>query len=539
MTTSALLLLLTLLPQSPDESNVIRGPGSLAGQAREASSGNQDEVILHSGEVLRGRILVERANYLEVEVAPGAKVGLRRSEVREVVHAAKAESVGAAAETISSRDEWFQLHDGAGRAVGWLHQTMTPGEGGGGRVLEEWEFQRDRRFYQITSIAELAADGAPAACYFRERISEELLGQADLAMARKTRIREERIVEAKVEGEVLAVTRLTAAGRSSRDIPWPEGASFPLLVRDEEDGAEIRHVVVFDPAVEEMQTRSFAAQRQRTVTIDGETRAVTESVETTFGIDNVTWRDLQGGVLRREVAGPGLVAVRSVAEAAQRAVRIGAQQPPMFLAESGHKMGMWLPNPSWEAQPVGAGSVSLRNEAHGASITATLLDHLGDSATLDTAATSVEKWLVLLDPKLVVDSRTYTRVRGRQAVRLAASPARSTTPAATRQRMLLVVVPHQDAFVVVRCAAPERVWDELAADFDVAIERIELDPRGVTHLVVDASQTPGGDGDRATGASRAQFPSSPSQPAQSRAVPAAKPAKGMPRVRIPRQSEQG
>ena len=443
--------------QQPDGQGVAGSATSPQGAGKVAM--RLDQIELHVGEVLEGRIVLERSNYVEIELGPGAIVGFRTSVVRSIRRGAGALVAAVPEGALAARDQWFVLNDASGRAVGWLHSTVSTDQGGGSRVLEEWEFSEGRRYFQITMLETTSRDQQPVACYFRERITEEVCGGAgNDPLARTARVREERIVEATVDNGILNVRRLSGGDRRERSLPWPQAGSFPLLARVQNMRTDVEHeVTVFDPAAEELQTRTFTASRQRRVSMTGSPELIDEVVEYGAGTSNAIWRDASSRIVRREISGPALTAWPSDAGIAQRAVRSGQAQPPLFVAEPQRRFGLWRPNPAWQALSTSAGSLSLACSAHDATITMALIDHLDVGATLDEAAAAVERWFRLLEPGLEIDGRVQRRVRRCKAVHIAAHGGIGLR----KRRALMVVVPWQDRFVVVRCQAPTMAWAEL------------------------------------------------------------------------------
>jgi len=449
-------------------------------QGAPADALRRDVVELRNGELLEGRIVLERGNYLEIELGPGATVGFRTTEIKEVRRGA-GEPVAAAANASLAFDEWYTLHDAAGRPVGWLHSAAVAGEGGGVRLSEEWEFSEGRRHFQVTMLETADAQLRPVSDYFRERVSDELEGVVpDDPLGRSSRVHSERIVEARVDGAVLHTARLRTEGREERDLPWPEGATFPLLARQRHLAAHTAIAVpVFDPAIEELTAREFPADRQRTVAIDGRSVPVTETVESSSTGHNATWLDASAHVLRREISGPSLVAMPSTAELARGAVARGTALPAAFAAEAGGRFGLWRPNPAWEVVPAAEGAVALRCELHDATISLSVLDHLDKGTTLAAAADAVERWFRLLQPGARVEPREWIKVRDRDALQLQAKGRNGDRA----EGAVLVVVPWQDVFLVLRCSAPARALEELKPDFAAVIAHLELDSKAVTALL--------------------------------------------------------
>ena len=440
-----------------------------------------DQIELHGGEVLEGRIVTEVGSFVEIELAPGAVVGFRLAQVAAIRRGQGA--VAAPKEpAMSTRDEWFTLHDGTGAAIGSLHSTVTPCGDRGTRVCEEWEFLKGKQTFQITVFADADPTLRPRSCYFRERILEDTAIVSPLdPMARTLRVRAERIVEARVQEGELLVHSLTVDGPSERRVQFPSGATFPLLARAKPDGSASRtrtgQVLVFDPALDDLRTIDFLAERTRRIAIDGVETAVDEMVEIGTEGSNATWRDASIGIVRREIAGPALVAVRSNREEARATSSVQALPKP-FVAEAGGRFGLWLPNPAWRPQQQPIGTVALICDLHSAAITMTLLDHLDRGTPLATAAAAVERWSQLLHPQLTVHSQSLCTVRGAPAVQLDSRGGTGLAEDVAR----MFVLSSGTGFLVLRCSAPAASWMELEADFVAAAGRLELSPAAVASL---------------------------------------------------------
>lgn len=443
------------------------------------AAGSLDVVELENGDELHGRVTVDVDGYVEVQLEAGAVVGLARAQVRAIRRGAVA--APAAAAVVPSRNEWFVLHDAAGRAVGWLHSSVAPRRDGGFTVSEEYEFADGARRYQITTMAVADAAGQAASSYFRERISAPLLGTLPPAAVdvagQAERVLEERIVEATCRGDRLQVMRLDRDGRRERELPWPHGATFPLLARAlaRTTGSAAGPATMFDPAGEELVVRGFDAGRRRTVVVDGAPLLVTELAETTPTGRNAEWLDASSRTVRRELAGPALVAVPSNADSARFAVG-AATIPGAVAAEAGGGFGLWLPNPAWLAREgLPPGQVALSFPAHGASARLLRLDHLEPGTPLDTAADAVAKWFALLQPELAWTGRNPVVVRDRAAVQLLAAGGRG----AAAGRASVDVIPHHGHFLVLVCQAPAAAWDELAGDFEFLRRTVEFEPQSL------------------------------------------------------------
>ncbi len=438
----------------------------------------RDVIHLKNGDTIEGRITASIDGYLEVEIEAGATIGLAGNQVASIKRGAAAAAPSAA---IDRRTEWFVLHDASGQAVGWLSVVVTPRADGGFTANEEYEFQNGARRYQVTTQASADAQLQPTSCYYRERVTEPVLGSLTLFSADRAglqeRIVDERIVEATRRGERLLVQRLDKNGRSERDLPWTADHNFPLLARTlaRARGAATTTLALFDPATEELVQRSYDGSLRRAVVIDGKSVQVTEVAETGATGRNAEWVDASARTLRRELAGPALVAVPSSASSARLAV--GSSTIASAIAtEATGAFGLWVPNPAWLARaPMPAGQVALACEAHGASVHLSRLDHLEADTSLSVAADAVTSWFRLLQPQLSVTAREETTVRDRASVRLTAK-GRSQGVDTTAT---LDVIAHQGRFLVLTCVAPAAAWDELAADFVFLRRTVELDARAL------------------------------------------------------------
>lgn len=463
------LLLLLCCCQDPSP-QVQAPPATLAPAAL-------DVIELKNGDRLEGRITAQVDGYVEVQLDVGAVIGVSMAQVAAVRRGAGAPAPAVAA-TLAPADDWFVLHDARGEAVGWLHASVHDEGDGSFSISEEYEFHDGQQRYQVTSLCSAAADWSPRSCYFRERISAPVLGMAALLpTGQADRIADERIVEAICDGDRLRVTRLDRSGRRERELELDPATSFPLLARARAraTGEAMPATTLFDPATEELVVRSFDGARLRRVTMDGEPMQVTELVESSPTGRNSEWLDASMHTVRRELAGPALVAMPSNADSVRFAAQ-GASIPSAIAAEAGGSFGLWLPNPAWRVQPdLPAGQVALTCEAHAASVGLTRLDHLEPETPLDTAASAVANWFHLLQPELAIDGRERVMLRDRPVARLRASGRVGTT----KVQATVDVIPHHGHFLVLVCRAPAAAWDELAADFEFLQRSVELEPQSL------------------------------------------------------------
>ena len=444
------------------------------------ASARLDVVKLKNGDDLIGRVTANLDGYVEIEIEDGATIGVSRAQVKEILMRSVAVSV--LATVVRPETAWFVLHDADGASVGWLHSSITTSNDGTFTVNEEYEFVNGKRRYQITNQCTANKNGRGLRCYYRERVSlPKLLSQMQGVdhMGSGDRIEDERIVDAVIDGEQLVVRRIDGRGRSERQLPWPADSTFPLLARvlARQARSVVGPVAMFDPQGEELIIRRVDGTGARKITVAGVSQRVGEVAETNAAGDNRVnreWVDINLKVVRRELAGPALVAVPSSAESARSAVGVSSIESAI-VAEANGRFGLWVPNPSWTAvDPLPAGHLMLRCAAHQAELRLALIDHLALGTVLDTATDAVANWFLLLYPQLQVDSRYNVRVRGRQAMRISATDSRNV------DRATIDVIPFEDHYLVLICHAPKRAWDELLPDFEFVRRTVELDAAGLT-----------------------------------------------------------
>lgn len=429
-----------------------------------------DVVELRNGEQLVGRIRTEIDGYIEIELEAGATVGIATAKVSAVRRGAG--PVPAARPVGGARDAWFVLHDSDGQAVGWLHASCTIDAEQRVRVHEEYEFAIGARHYAVTSLAVAGADLAPHSCYFRERIREPVLLQVpDAPAAQRDRIVAERIVEATVDGGTLRIHRRTDDGAGERTVAWPAGGTFPLLAREQvRRGGAGGAREMFDPATEELVTWTFEAGRERHVVLDGNPLAITELAEQGAAGRSAEWVDASLRTLRRELAGPSLVAVPSDADSALRVARSGHRIDPARVAEPSGAFALWVPNPSWQTEPPMPGQIALRSGAHDGLISVTALDHLDAGASLDTAAGAVARWLPLVHVGMAAPTRSRGKVRDQITEHLVTLVGTGSE----QLRIEIDVVPAGAHFLVLTCQCRQSGSQELAADFAFVRRSLEL-----------------------------------------------------------------
>lgn len=434
-----------------------------------------DVIELKNGDQLEGRVTTQLDGYVEIELQAGATIGLSSAQIASIKRGAGIVS-GTSAGPMTPRSEWFVLYDGRGDAVGWLQAGVAVAADGSVTIGEEYEFRQGHRRYQVTSLCKADSSFAPQSCYFRERISEPVLGVSFVpgqSQGQAERVVDERIIEGTCQGTSLHVQQLDQSGRRERELPWSAQHTFPLLARAvaRHSGAALAATTMFDPANDEVVVRTIDAARARRITWNGEPLQITEFAESSASGRNSVWLDATAKTLRRELAGPALVAVRSEAESARRLAG-GVSIPSSFVVEAGGSFACWRPNPCWSVvDEVPEGRLLLTGPLPGSSIMVTRLDHLEAGALLSTAADAVANWFLLLHPELRFESRGSSQIKGRHAIRLCA--------ASRLTRATVDVVEHGASFVVLTCLANRQEWDELQPDFEFVARSLELDAQAI------------------------------------------------------------
>lgn len=441
-------------------------------------------VELRSGEELSGVLRARSPGFVELELQPGAVVGLAGNQV-VAIRAVEASLVAprmAVPFAVAPRSEWFLLYDGGGLAVGWLRSSVQVQHDGSILCNEEYEFVDGARRYQMTLSSRAGPDLAPLECYCRERISEPspVFALPVGTVGGGDRLRVERIVRAQVVGAELMVQRLDLKGRRESRLPWPAGATFPLLAAlGQRAGGWCGIRRVFDAATEQFATLDLRPGRVRTVGCGELPVPITEWVRSEVdpgtaadrgGPKEVVWGDAAGRTVHRELAGPGLVAVPSAPDSAPLAVG-SLRAAPALVAETGQRFGLWLPNPAWRPGPSATGSVGLECAAHGAwarlqELTTAVAEPGVDAATM---ADAVQRWWTALHPDLQLGARQPWTFGGRPAVRWI-----TDGHAATSAQVDLL--PAGDRWLLLVQTAPSAAFDELARDFAFVAAHVEWHP---------------------------------------------------------------
>jgi hypothetical protein len=436
-----------------------------------------DRVRLVVGTELTGRIRVETADYVEIELGPGTVIGLATAKIAEIVRAAEASAAPAAGEpadatwsrtaTFEARNDWYVVHDAEGRVVGRMHATLAPADDGGWRIGEEWTFTDQDRTVETTRLDAIDADGLPRSTFHHERVR-----------ATTGELSADRVVRAVVDGDTLRVHIRSNDGAETKTYRVQEGLRFPLELRHElrrrcagEQGEQTHPV--FDPTHREFERVQvqFGAVR-RVAGKGGEALPVRELRASTTRGHNAEWLDGGPAPVRREVAGPALVAVRVASESEAHALK-GAVFPPAFRSESGGAFGLWLPNPGWRfVGEAGQNEVVAELPHERASLALLRLPQLDAGLGLDSAADAVMRWMQWAYPELIENGRTAGTVRASTPVMEVR--ATGTTAAGETTQLWVHVLQVDGAWFASCAAAPRHAFDRLEDEFRWMVERFEL-----------------------------------------------------------------
>lgn len=439
-----------------------------------------DVIRLQIGTEITGRIVTETDDYVEVEIGPGTVVGFGKDRVVSISRAVKRaepqpepELEPEADGPYRLRDEWNVLHDSEGRAIGWMHATVTPAEDGGVRIGEEWRFAGDGRTVETTVLEVVDADGRPVSAFCHERIRS-----AD------DRLSGDRVVRAVVEGDQLAVSVRTPRGAERRSYDFAPGTRFPLELRAElrqrPAGVQAQEThTVFDPLTEQFEKRTYDFGRTRRVDL-GEGEALPVRVLTASGTrgENTEWLDASARPVRSEIAGPALVAVpvANEAQAKSRAAEASVAFPPSFQAELNGAFGLWLPSPAWRfVETDRPDEITAEAPVDDATMSLVRLGHLDADLELPSATDAVLRWLRLVHKRLMVVERGEQSIRATVAARVR---ARATRHDSSEVELLIHVLQIDGQWFAACGSAPRTAFARIEPELEWMVERLELQREG-------------------------------------------------------------
>ncbi|MBI5853420.1 MAG: hypothetical protein HZB39_20615 [Planctomycetes bacterium] len=470
--------------QSPRHRIVILAPVILAAsfallestppqQATDAAA--NDVVRLKVGTELAGRITAQTDDFVMIEIGPGNVVGFALDQVEAIVRGASAvratPELPPALHWFRERDEWFVLHDAAGRGVGTLHETAARDADGSVRLGEEWRFHHKDGVTDITRLEVVGTDGAPVSAFARER-----------SIDRNERLTDERVVQGSIAAGQIAVTVRSLRGEERKSHDFGPRTRLPLELR-----AALRARPGGEPAVEnhavfDVQGARFASEAWSSGAfrrIPGPSGDAIRArwLATPSGSE---WLDAAGATLRREVNGPALVAVPcSAADASRRSQ--SDRFPKALVAEPGGTFAMWLPSTVWSFQPNETpGQISALDAIDEAGVSLVRFDHLDSALALPSATDAVLRWLALVQPGFRVLDRSTVTLRGAHATRVrAAFDGRDQITGGPQQYETLVhVVRAGDTWFAACGTAPRTHFAQVEPDLVWIAERFELAAEG-------------------------------------------------------------
>lgn len=436
-----------------------------------------DVIRLDVGTEIHGTIEHETEDYVEIRLGEGMIVGFEKARAVAIVRGTPASGAAARgtprdAVVDVARDQWYALHDGQGHAVGWLHETAGCDDDGAARFGEEWRFGRGDTATEITVLETLDAEGRPHTCFYRERVRDE-----------SDRIVSERVVRGVVDGDRFEVGTMSLSGTDTSSYRFAPDARFPLELRatlrrdPRRRSAEFQ---VYDPSTEEWMRESYELGELRTVEHRGSKIHARVLRQVTADGVNVEWLDGASQCIRREIAGPALVAVPMSED---RAIELSRSIRPCFepalAVEAGERFAIWLPNPLWAVGTTRHGEITAQSEVMSATMSLVLLDQLGPDVLLDTAVDTVERWLRLAHADIEFSPREPFRLRGGEAVRLRGTYQVRRPGEAIGRSCDVVVFEAPGIGVLSFCGdAPSEVFGELRGDFDNALRAVEPQREG-------------------------------------------------------------
>ena len=455
-----LLLLSMILPQ---------------GEVPETSASQVDVIVLENGGRIEGRIARETGNYIEIRIDEETVVGFEKSRIESVLRSAKIKEAKIPP-PLPRRDQWYVLHDGEGRPVGHMHATITVDELGRARIGEEWRFRGSGGPTEVTMLEIADRDLRPVSCFYHERMRR----------ARDDMVIHERTVRAELSDDGLAVEKRTLKIRERRHYEAEPKMLFPLLALEvfrrrsrSEDAARVH--VVYDPKREQFVRRTYTPGQRREISSGGKKVMARELLVEDAQMSNSEFVDGSMEILRREINGPGLVAVPTTEDLAMRYV---TSREPIYqatmLAELGGRFAMWLPSPVWSfLAPGSKGSITAHAPLYKASASLVLMDQIGPEVLIESAADDVHRWLVLAKPGFALKSRYRARLRDRPTVCLEAFWQEKMDGKVVDYQGVVHVFSVDGRYLALCLAAARSEYKKMTSDFDRILNKVELHPQSV------------------------------------------------------------
>ncbi|MEO0479234.1 MAG: hypothetical protein AAF196_07120 [Planctomycetota bacterium] len=446
------------------------GTGSTEAQQRTV-----DRIVLKHGGVLEGRLTVDHPSYVEIDTGDGIVIGMDPADTLLIERAQQRtdEASATAAKARVERDQWSIIHDGFGTAIGWMHEVRRVETDGRVRLSQEWHFREDTSRTEWSVVELWDADGNPLSGVFHEH-THDVRGRPER--------RAERIIRATIEGDEMIVERRTPGATTRNSYEVDPNLAFPLgaretIVRDVSGDVGLRDFLIFDPAKDVFERRRYQLSGNRSI-VAGSGRKQVRVLEThsETGV-RIEWLDGAWQTVRREFAGPELVAIPATETEARDAVQaVRKVAPRSFQRDHSESVGLWLPNPSWRFTDEQVdGSVSAQCD-RGGLVTVARLGHIGTETPAVEAADAVLRWLHQAHPTLQLQDRHEREIHSSMGSEIIGE-IREPGPKDPGRQTILVRVFRIDGEWFGLCAqAPVDHFDELQSDLDWMLDRVEQRP---------------------------------------------------------------
>ncbi|MBI3818944.1 MAG: hypothetical protein HY286_09670 [Planctomycetes bacterium] len=361
--------------------------------AAAAQADDRDIVQLKSGGVVDGAIVSETADAVTVEISPGARAEIARSEIASIQRAAKKPESAPASRPASSNipfsETWWIVRGARGETLG-TRQCIS---------------RRDRERPELSTLEEkieIKDDDGRGIIINRMEVFDASLNPVESYYHEVFEGGSSTVI-AKVADSMLELETIDTAGRAHETLPFRAGMTFPMLFDAKVAAAKLApgakmESEVFDPMARNIMKRTVRAELPRSISLENETPTTHDVlVYKSRNRESLCWLSRTGDVARIELNGPELVAVRSTQKLALASR--GAALDAGFLArDASGKIRLLLPNADWEVEHIAEDAISLtrRNGVANASVCAATLE---DGATLAGVATDFERQLRMTLPE--------------------------------------------------------------------------------------------------------------------------------------------
>lgn len=372
-----------------------------------------DRVELRSGGVVEGSVVSESEQTVLVEVARGARIEIARKDVVAVHRAPKAdpapapESPSAAppTSTVPLREHFYWVRNARHERLGTRRIAIGPDPQVPERIrIEETLELRESNgpSVKITRIEVADSELRPLECQYRE------VFEGDASTVRAT-----------VAAKGLEVECLDGAVRRKELIPFPAGATFPLLASEAQRRAsgspgDSRTWVVFDPFVRTVTSRKITSEPARTLALGSAPPASYRvQIATARSVESLAWLDAEGFAVQEELNGPDLVAHRCAAAELEGLESRGATATT--VADAAGRVRFLVANSDWSVERTSGEALSLERRDFSGRLVACAAETERE-VTSEGAAVSIER-------RLRGSLELYERVGGFAEMRIGTLPA--------------------------------------------------------------------------------------------------------------------